>query len=102
STHFDIADHRLVQAQRVQEIFKDAPYPVVLGGDFNDTPGSEPINYLDQYFTRSCPLICPLTSPADLPKKAIDLVFYAPKVDFEVKKTYTVPERSASDHLPLV
>ncbi len=102
STHFDVAEHRLVQAQKVQEIFKDATYPVVLGGDFNDSPGTEPINYLDQYFTRSCPKICPFTAPADVPKKAIDLIFYTPKADFEVKKSYTVPERSASDHLPLV
>ena len=91
-----------MQAQKVQEIFKDSTYPVILGGDFNEAPGAPAINYLDTYFTRSCPRICPNTIPVDVPTKAIDLVFYKPKTAFEVKKTYSLPERFASDHLPLV
>lgn len=102
STHFDLADHRLVQAQKVQEIFKDLTLPLIFGGDFNEGPGAPAINYLDTYFTRSCPKVCLNTIPTDIPTKAIDLIFYKPKTAFEVVKSYTIPEQKASDHLPLV
>ena len=101
STHFDLQDHRLIQAERVTELFKDKPYPVILGGDFNETPGSTAINYLDRSFIRTCRQGCFNTSPASFPTKAIDLIFYKSANAFELTKNYVVQEKSASDHLPL-
>lgn len=101
STHFDVQDHRLLQAEKVTEIFKDKPYPVILGGDFNETPGSSAINYLDRSFVRTCKQSCFNTSPATFPTKAIDLLFFKSANAFEVIKNYSVQEKLASDHLPL-
>ncbi|TZF86550.1 endonuclease (plasmid) [Pedobacter sp. BS3] len=102
ATHFDSQEHRLLQAEKICEIFKDKPYPVILGGDFNDGPGSEAINYLDKYFSRTCPKTCYNTAPATFPTKAIDLIFFKPANALEVIKNNTVLEKNASDHLPLV
>ena len=102
STHLDTKDHRLVQAEKITEVFRDKPYPVILGGDFNDGPGSEPINHLDQHFSRTCKHSCFNTAPADFPTKAIDLLFYKSLNSFEVVKNYAVLQKTASDHLPLV
>lgn len=101
STHFDLQDHRVVQAEKVTEIFKDKPYPVIIGGDFNETPGSTAINYLDRNFARTCKQNCFSTIPASFPTKAIDLLFYKSVNAFEVAKNYVVQEKLASDHLPL-
>ncbi len=102
STHFDTQNHRLAQAEKVAELFNDAPYPVIIGGDFNDVPGSDAINRLDRNFVRTCRQSCLTTAPASFPVKAIDLIFYKSTNAFEVVKNYTVPEKNASDHLPLV
>lgn len=101
STHFDLQDHRLVQAEKITEIFKNKAHPVILGGDFNETPGSTAINYLDRNFARTCKQSCFSTSPASFPTKAIDLIFYKSINAFEVVKNYAVQEKLASDHLPL-
>ena len=102
STHFDTQDHRLLQAEKVAALFKNAPYPVILGGDFNDAPGAESINYLDRSFIRTCRQSCLPTAPSTFPVKAIDLLFYKSTNAFEVIKNYTLPEHKGSDHLPLI
>ena len=62
STHFDLkAPNRILQAAEIRRIFKDYTCPVILAGDLNSQPESEPITELEKDFTRTCSNNCPFT-----------------------------------------
>ena len=102
STHLDlIAENRLLQAQKIAALFTGEKLPVILSGDFNDTPGSETINFTDGFFQRSCTEDCAFTFPEINPEKLIDFILFTPK-KISVKLHQVIPESYASDHLPLL
>lgn len=101
-THLDAQrgdTNRLVQIGEIMEILKEQPYPVILAGDLNAAAGGGVINTLDQHFTRSCDTCAP-TIPVVNPRRCIDFIAFTPG-KFEVLKHEVVPERYASDHLPV-
>ncbi|GAB2792401.1 endonuclease/exonuclease/phosphatase family protein [Rhabdobacter roseus] len=103
STHLDLKEqNRLSQARIIVERFKDAPYPMILGGDFNAQPGSAVINYLDEHFVRSCQQDCQATIPVRNPNRTIDFIMVKPADRFQVVSTRVIDEQYASDHLPVV
>lgn len=75
---------------------------MVLAGDFNATPGSKVIDYLDQHFIRSCQPDCAPTIPVENPEEAIDFIMLRPAKRFKVSATRVMDEKYASDHLPVV
>ena len=101
STHFDTIDHRDVQAEFVLQLLKELNKPIILAGDFNDLIGSSSISLISEYFSMTCSGNCPRTV-MDHPTKVIDHIFYSPKSTFELKKHEVIPERYASDHLPVL
>jgi len=103
STHLDVLKpdtDRLLQMREISRILGQAGMPVILAGDFNAKPGSAAIQVLDSAFTRTCDK-CPFTIPVDTPNRTIDLIAYAPAKAFRVIEHTVIPERYASDHLPV-
>jgi endonuclease/exonuclease/phosphatase family metal-dependent hydrolase len=102
-THLDAqADsvNRELQIRAIAEALKTSTLPVIIAGDFNAAPGSGTIRVLDSHFKRTCDP-CDFTIPVDKPKKAIDFIAFSPEEKFRVKKHEVIPERYASDHLPV-
>lgn len=103
STHLDLhEENRLAQSQLIINYFGKAKLPMILAGDFNATPGSKVINYLDGYFIRSCQPECAPTIPVENPEEAIDFIMLRPAKLFKVSTTRVIDEKYASDHLPVV
>ena len=103
STHLDVLKtdtNRLLQMREISRILGSAGMPVILAGDFNARPGSAAIQVLDSAFTRTCNT-CPFTIPVDQPNRTIDMIAFAPAKAFRVLQHEVIPERYASDHLPV-
>ncbi|WP_298740313.1 endonuclease/exonuclease/phosphatase family protein [uncultured Chitinophaga sp.] len=103
STHLDVLKpdtNRLLQVREISRILGSAGMPVILAGDFNARPGSAAIRLLDSSFTRTCNS-CPFTIPVDQPNRTIDFITFAPGNAFRVLRHDVIPERYASDHLPV-
>ncbi|MFM6947185.1 MAG: endonuclease/exonuclease/phosphatase family protein [Flavobacteriales bacterium] len=91
-------EKRAEQARRVVEHIKTSPYPVIVCGDFNDTPMSYTYNQfqlflLDAFRTGGQGL--GTTYVGRLPAGRIDYLFYSPLLavsDFKIQKN------TASDH----
>lgn len=103
STHLDLhEENRLAQSKLITDRFGKSKLPMVLAGDFNATPESKVISYLDQYFTRTCLPDCAPTIPVENPEDAIDFIMLRPAKLFKVTTTRVIDEKYASDHLPVV
>ncbi len=102
TTHLDLkASNRLLQVNFIKDYFSKRKLPTILCGDFNSTPDSDTIRSLDEMFQRST-TPSGLTFPMDKPVKEIDFVMYRPAKAFTVKSHEVIPERYASDHLPVL
>lgn len=104
STHLDVtsAANRLQQVQTINTIAASSELPFILAGDLNDLPESTAIAELDKVFTRTCQSDCEPTFPQDGPNRTIDFISYTQASPFTVLSQKVVPERYASDHLPVV
>jgi endonuclease/exonuclease/phosphatase family metal-dependent hydrolase len=102
STHLDLElENKLLQVQKIKSLFNNEKLPVILSGDFNDTPGSEPINYTDRFLKRTCLQSCAFTFPVINADKEIDFIMFTPS-RFRVKSHQVIDETYASDHLPVL
>ncbi len=104
STHLDAQrdeTNRLLQAKELADAGSAEKLPFILAGDWNARPGSEPVRIIDQVFTRTCS-DCDLTVPAVNPRSTIDFIAYTKSSPWEVVSHKVIPERYASDHLPVV
>jgi endonuclease/exonuclease/phosphatase family metal-dependent hydrolase len=103
STHLDLKEeNRKTQSELIVKHFATAPYPVIIGGDFNALPDSPVITYLDKHFTRSCIRDCMPTIPVENPQRAIDFVMFKPSGIISSVSTRVIDEQYASDHLPVL
>ncbi|MBB5437418.1 endonuclease/exonuclease/phosphatase family metal-dependent hydrolase [Pedobacter sp. AK017] len=105
STHLDhltAEDNRMLQATELVKIVKTFTLPLIIAGDFNATPMSNPLTILRQELSWGCKSSCPLTFSAQKPGSTIDYVMMRPAEKFNVLSYVTVNESYASDHLPLV
>lgn len=103
NTHLDFTapERTLAQAEYITQYFKEEKQAVILVGDFNATPTSPAIAHLDQMFTRTCMSDCEPTYPYDEPSRTIDFIMFKDADCFAVKSTHVIPEKYASDHLPV-
>ncbi len=102
-THLDAQrsdTNRILQINKVVEILEKEKLPVILAGDLNAQPGSDVINQLDRYFTRTCVTSCGFTIPEINPIKSIDFIAFSPK-EWKVTSHQVIAEPYASDHLPV-
>jgi endonuclease/exonuclease/phosphatase family metal-dependent hydrolase len=103
STHLDVTrsdSNRILQAREISHILGKAGMPVILAGDMNAREGSAALQVLDSTFARTCHH-CPFTIPVEMPDRAIDFIMYTPADAFRVMQHQVIPERYASDHLPV-
>ncbi|UPK70713.1 endonuclease/exonuclease/phosphatase family protein [Chitinophaga filiformis] len=104
STHLDVTksdSNRILQTREISHILGQAAMPVILAGDMNAKEESKAISILDSTFTRTCKT-CPFTIPVEAPRSAIDFIMYKPASAFRVVQHKVIPERYASDHLPVL
>ena len=101
-THLDhLVDNtdRVVQANKINNVFSSNTIPTILAGDLNDTPGSKPILILEEIWNPSFnnentkP-----TYPSNNPVKKIDYVMYYPGYRWSVINTEVICDSIASDH----
>ena len=96
-THLDTAV-REEQVQKLNEVLRAEPYPVIVAGDFNATPTTAEIATGMRDWEMACELTP--TSPASNPRNRIDYIFCYPADKWESVevKTHGV---QLSDHLPV-
>jgi len=103
-THLDHQrdqSNRMMQAGRIMELYKNYNLPIVLAGDLNAAPGSDPINLLSgqwSYAARDDPRP---TFPSVNPARKIDYIMYKPKGRWKVVEVRVIDEKVASDHCPV-
>lgn len=104
STHLDAGRRdasRLLQIKEIGRIAKETSLPFIVAGDFNSTEESNVIKILDENFMRTCH-DCEPTFHEDNETGAIDFIAFKPKDNFTVLSHSVVPEKKASDHMPVV
>ena len=104
STHLDAQKNdtnRLLQVAEINKIAAQEELPFIIAGDLNATPESAVIKIFDEQFTRTCS-DCAFTIPQINPTKAIDFIGFSKASNLEVVSHQVIPERYASDHLPIV
>ncbi len=104
STHLDVlsADNRVQQVSMINAIAAKETVPFIVAGDFNAEPESYAIDELDKAFTRTCLRNCEASFPQDIPNKIIDFIAFKKELPYKVVLHKVIPERYASDHLPVV
>jgi endonuclease/exonuclease/phosphatase family metal-dependent hydrolase len=91
---------RPAQMRKIAEVLSGDEGKIILLGDLNCQPGSEPLNMLNKVMER-----CPSeekTYPADAPQRTIDHVYYSPGRGLQCTDLRVIPESTASDHRPVV
>ena len=95
-------ERRFDQARALLEALEEVDVPVVLAGDFNDTPDSRTMKLLTAGFTSAPkPAGAQATFPSSAPEREIDYVLYRPAERFTARSR-VLEERVASDHRPLL
>lgn len=101
-THLDhLKDEtdRLAQANALNHIFQNHPHPMILAGDLNDVPESEPIDILESFWTPAYQgKSAAPTYPSDGPNKKIDYVMFYPIQGWKVLERRVICDLVASDH----
>jgi endonuclease/exonuclease/phosphatase family metal-dependent hydrolase len=107
-THVDYRGddtERLLNAAEIAEAIQSyRGRPVILCGDFNDTPGSRTSQKVSQAFEDAWMAAGKgdgFTIPAEMPRKRIDYIWISKAPPIEALRSW-VPESAASDHLPVI
>jgi len=108
NTHIDYRtddSERLINIDQINSLLSQyLGKPLLLCGDFNDTPGSRTYEKVAAGFTDTWKVVGVgdgLTIPSDSPKKRIDYLWIVKPSPIEPLKVW-VPESRASDHRPVV
>lgn len=103
STHLEAFNKasRLMQIKEINRIASVTNLPFIVAGDFNAEEKSDVINTLDLSFERSCKN-CPNTFDEDSETGAIDYIAFKKGSPFKVKLHQVIPNKTASDHMPVV
>ncbi len=103
STHLGLSKNtRLLQADSIINVINKLSVPLIIGGDYNASPGSETINKLSSVLQRSCMTACDPTIPYDNPREKIDFIFYKGNSLLNPLRQKALSGVKWSDHLPVV
>jgi endonuclease/exonuclease/phosphatase family metal-dependent hydrolase len=89
---------RANQALRINEHIQNSPYPVIVCGDFNDTPVSFVYNQFQNHLTDAflnCGSGIGSTYVGKLPAGRIDYIFHSPEL---ISTNFVVQKKPFSDH----
>lgn len=102
STHLDhrSGERRFAQAKELLTALEKISGPIVVGGDFNDVPGSPALALFTAPWLHARKKHPEATFPANHPKSEIDLFFVRRLVP--VKETEVLEESISSDHRPII
>jgi len=103
-THLDHQrdqSNRMMQANRIMELYENYDLPIVLAGDLNAMPGSDPINLLSRQWSDAAEDNQQPTFPSKKPTRRIDYIMYKPKGRWKVVEIKVIDEKVASDHCPV-
>jgi len=107
-THIDHRpddSERLMNVAEIRELIQQyRGRPMILCGDFNDTPGSRTHQGIAEHFTDTWAAVGTgdgFTIPAEKPRKRIDFIWISKGTSLVPVKAW-VPKSAASDHLPVV
>lgn len=101
STHLDHRGNtdRIMQAEAINSFYGRKPYPTILAGDLNDTPGSEAISILEKLWAGTYDKSHPeATHPSENPEHKIDYVMFRPGSRWKVLDSRVICDTLASDH----
>lgn len=93
---------RVNQTKEINRVFLTNKYPTILAGDLNDTPGSEAIKILKEFWTDSSEDNPEFTFSSSNPNRKIDYIFYWPINQWKVIETKVICDTIASDHCALL
>ena len=99
--HLRDQNNRMMQARRIKELYEDCGLPVILAGDLNAVPGSDPINLLSQEWSYVGQNDPKPTAPSVRPRRKIDYIMYKPEARWRILETRVIDEKVASDHCPV-
>ncbi|MHC4324597.1 MAG: endonuclease/exonuclease/phosphatase family protein [Planctomycetota bacterium] len=103
-THLDHQrdqSNRMMQVNRIMELYENYDLPIVLAGDLNAAPGSDPINVLTGQWSYAAQDDPRPTFPSVKPARKIDYIMYKPKGRWKVVEIRVIDEKVASDHCPV-
>ena len=103
-THLDhVRDqtNRMMQVRRIEELFADVDLPMILAGDLNAAPGSDPINLLCKQWTCADPNDPQPTFPSVGPRRKIDYIMLKPSHRWKVLTVRVLDDKITSDHCPV-
>jgi endonuclease/exonuclease/phosphatase family metal-dependent hydrolase len=105
STHFqhNVEEDRVAEAKAVNGLIADRRdgVPVILAGDINATPESEPMKILLTKWQNVTDEPAAPTVPSKEPTSRIDYLFFRKDDPFEPVEARVIPEAMASDHRPV-
>jgi endonuclease/exonuclease/phosphatase family metal-dependent hydrolase len=107
STHLDheIPEVRVEQAEAINRILirKERRLPVILAGDFNAVPESDPMKALFKSWMDTAGDAAAPTIPARSPRRRIDYILAAPQDEgvWKTVRSEVLNEPIASDHRPV-
>jgi endonuclease/exonuclease/phosphatase family metal-dependent hydrolase len=96
--HQQNSNDRILQVQKINEVFLKNKYPTILAGDLNDTPESNAISILKKHWTDAAGENPAPTYSAKNPQKTIDYILYHPSARWKVTETKVICDTIASDH----
>lgn len=103
TAHFNhLSDaNRREQAAKLDVLFADAKGPVIVAGDLNATPDSEPLKRLAKNWTPAKLAVELFTIPSAKPTRQIDYILHRSSHPFRVAEVKVLDEPVASDHRPI-
>ena len=93
---------RIAQAKHLNKLFKRRKKPIILAGDLNAAPDSEPMRILTRFWIDASAQSPEPTFPSSHPRRRIDYVLFYPENRWRVLETRVINEKIASDHCPLL
>lgn len=93
--------NRMMQAKRIAELYENSDLPMILAGDLNAAPGSDPIDLLCRQWSYAARDNPQPTHPSTRPARKIDYIMYKPQGRWKVVQVKVIDEKVASDHCPL-
>ena len=93
--------NRMNQSRRIKELYQDYDFPIILAGDLNARPGSDPINLLSSQWAYAAQDDPQPTMPSVNPRSKIDYIMFKPKNRWKVIEVRVIDEKVASDHCPV-
>jgi len=99
----EFAENRLAQSKAICDILKNYDNPIIMGGDFNFRPDTEPYQVITKCFNDAAVMKGDPqnTISYENPRARIDYIFVSNKNEWIIKDVEVIPV-NPSDHMPVL